>query len=38
MDLTREFIEKIEEMTAPTIEEIDGHYYPVNRQLSLSVS
>lgn len=27
MDLTRDFIEKIEEMTAPTIEEIDGHYY-----------
>lgn len=27
MDLTREFIEKIEEMTEPCIDEVDGHTY-----------
>lgn len=27
MDLTRDFLEKIEEMTAPCIDEVDGHTY-----------
>lgn len=34
MDLTREFLEKIEEMTNPCIDEVDGHTYS-DKNLSL---